>query len=104
MLPALSALLSVGKRAVAAPARTLSRARPTDSTWPTPAQWQGLGQQVGHALIRVHSPILACAASRDTAACAELFKSLKNPYFLGDEVALTQTLGWVDAWTSRPSA
>jgi FAD/FMN-containing dehydrogenase len=104
MLPALSALLSKGKRAVAAPARTLSRARPTDSTWPTPSQWQRLGQQVGDALVPVHSPILACAASRDAAACAALFKSLKNPYFLGDDVALTQTLGWVDAWTSRPSA
>jgi FAD/FMN-containing dehydrogenase len=28
---------------------------------------------------------------------------LKNPYYLGDEVGLTQSLGWVDAWTSRPS-
>jgi FAD/FMN-containing dehydrogenase len=33
-----------------------------------------------------------------------VFKELKNPYFLGDEVGLTQSLGWVDAWTSRPSA
>ena len=38
------------------------------------------------------------------AACTQLLKSVKNPYFLGDEVALTQTLGWVDAWTSQPSA
>ena len=29
---------------------------------------------------------------------------LKNPYFLGDDVALTQTFGWVGAWTSSPSA
>src|SRR5206468_4723408 len=34
----------------------------------------------------------------------ELFAALKNPYFLGDTVELTQTLGWVDAWTSMPSA
>jgi FAD/FMN-containing dehydrogenase len=27
----------------------------------------------------------------------------QNPYYLGDEVGLTQNLGWVDAWTSRPS-
>ena len=27
-----------------------------------------------------------------------------NPYYRGDEVGLTQTLGWVDAWTSQPSA
>jgi hypothetical protein len=36
--------------------------------------------------------------------CAQIFKELKNPYYLGDEVGLTQTLGWVGAWTSRPSA
>jgi FAD/FMN-containing dehydrogenase len=40
----------------------------------------------------------------ESPACAEVFKNLKNPYYLGDEVGLTQTLGWVDAWTSRPSA
>jgi FAD/FMN-containing dehydrogenase len=28
---------------------------------------------------------------------------IKNPYYLGDEVGLTQMLGWVGAWTSRPS-
>jgi FAD/FMN-containing dehydrogenase len=38
-----------------------------------------------------------------TSACAQVFKALKNPYYLGDEVGLTQSLGWVDAWTSRPS-
>jgi FAD/FMN-containing dehydrogenase len=37
-------------------------------------------------------------------SCAQIFKELKNPYYLGDEVGLTQSLGWVDAWTSRPSA
>ncbi len=31
-------------------------------------------------------------------------KSLKNPFFIGDSVALTQTLGWIDAWTSMPSS
>jgi hypothetical protein len=28
---------------------------------------------------------------------------LKNPCYLGDEIGLTQSLGWVDAWTSKPS-
>jgi FAD/FMN-containing dehydrogenase len=32
-----------------------------------------------------------------------VFKNLKNPYYLGEEVGLTQSLGWVDAWTSSPS-
>jgi FAD/FMN-containing dehydrogenase len=33
-----------------------------------------------------------------------LFASLRNPFFIGDNVALTQTLGWTDGWTSHPSA
>ena len=103
MLPAFPAVLKPATRVSAATLRPRSRTRPTDATWPAPAQWQRLGQQVGDALIPVHSPILGCTASRDPRACAALFRSLKNPYFLGDEVALTQTLGWVDAWTSRPS-
>jgi FAD/FMN-containing dehydrogenase len=28
---------------------------------------------------------------------------LKNPYYIGDSPSLTQTSGWVDAWTSAPS-
>jgi hypothetical protein len=40
----------------------------------------------------------------DGEACRDLFRELKNPYFIGDSPALTQTCGWVDAWTSEPSA
>jgi FAD/FMN-containing dehydrogenase len=87
----------------AATASLRSRVRPGDAAWPTPAQWQQLSSQVGDALVAVRSPWPACTASADDAACAAFFKSLKNPYVLGDDVALTQTLGWVDAWTSRPS-
>jgi FAD/FMN-containing dehydrogenase len=31
-------------------------------------------------------------------------RQLRNPYYLGDEPALSQTSGWADAWTSAPSA
>jgi hypothetical protein len=37
-------------------------------------------------------------------AARRLFENLKNPYFIGDDPALTQTLGWVDAWSTQPSA
>ena len=40
----------------------------------------------------------------DGAACDEFFKELKNPYDIGDNPGLTQTTGWVEAWTSAPSA
>ena len=61
------------------------------------------GQEVGGALIKVQSPLTACLAAPAAPACTQLFKSASNPYFLGDEVGLTQTLAWVDAWTSKPS-
>ena len=28
---------------------------------------------------------------------------MKDPYYIGDDPSLTQTTGWVDAWTSQPS-
>jgi FAD/FMN-containing dehydrogenase len=54
-------------------------------------------------LIKVRSPLAACVGASPDAGCAQTFKELKNPYYLGDEVGLTQSLGWIRAWTSRPS-
>lgn len=79
----------------------LGRVRPGDAAWPSEADWSRLSRDVGGRLAAVRSPLAECAAGSD---CTQLFKELKNPYYLGDEVALTQSLGWVDAWTSRPSA
>ncbi|MFO1081289.1 MAG: FAD-binding oxidoreductase [Reyranellaceae bacterium] len=78
------------------------RVRPSDADWPSAERWRALAQQVGGRLAPVPSPWKACAA--DSAACDSLFKKLRNPFFIGDDPALTQTLGWVDAWTSQPSA
>ncbi len=33
-----------------------------------------------------------------------MFKSLKNPYAIGDDPRLSQTTGWIDAWSYAPSA
>src|SRR5471032_13658 len=81
----------------------LARVRPGNPGWPSETQWDELGQQVGDALVKVQSPLATCVNAPDSADCQQLFKELKNPYFLGDEVGLTQSLGWVDAWTSSPS-
>ncbi|HEY0877984.1 MAG TPA: FAD-binding protein, partial [Zeimonas sp.] len=80
-----------------------ARVRPGEPGWPDAAQWQRLARQVGDAFLTVRSPLADCAASPDEGKCDALFASMKNPYFLRDEVGLTQSLGWVDAWTSRPS-
>ncbi|HYC25460.1 MAG TPA: FAD-binding oxidoreductase, partial [Roseiarcus sp.] len=80
------------------------RVRPGDPAWPAEADWDELGRDVGGRLLKVVSPLSACEKSPSDTACAQVFKELKNPYYLGDEPALTQSLGWVGAWTSRPSA
>jgi FAD/FMN-containing dehydrogenase len=35
--------------------------------------------------------------------CKILFANLENPYYIGDNPGITQTLGWVDAWATKPS-
>jgi len=91
------------KRAAAAAAKPPSRVRPGDPAWPSEERWRSLGQEVQGALIKVQSPLAGCLAAPKGPACAQMFKMASNPHFLGDEVGLTQTLAWVDAWTSRPS-
>jgi len=64
--------------------------------------WAALRSRVGDRLINISSPLVACARNRGAGAEA-LFTALKNPYYLSNEPSLTQTLGWIDAWTSEPS-
>lgn len=64
--------------------------------------WQRLRGLLGDKLLRIRSPLVDCARG-DGPSADVLFDRLKNPYYLGEEPALTQTLGWTDAWTSRPS-
>jgi FAD/FMN-containing dehydrogenase len=101
-IPYVSGLLPPASRAAAA-TRALSRVRPGDPAWPSQALWDRLSHEVGGRLLKPHSPLAACASDPSSADCSALFKELKNPYYLGDEPALTQTLGWVGAWTSQPS-
>ncbi len=100
VLPLVASLAACVQPGVRVPFR---RVRPSDSAWPSPATWRSLGDAVGGRLVEPRSPLEACR-SADDVSCSALFKSLRNPYFIGDDVALTQTLGWVDAWTSQRSA
>jgi FAD/FMN-containing dehydrogenase len=79
------------------------RVRPGDPAWPSAASWDQLNCNVGGRLIPVESPLAACRAAPGSPACAEVVRRLKNPYYLGDQPALTQTSGWVDGWTSASS-
>ena len=88
---------------VSAAAQPKTRVRPSDTAWPSDESWDRLSREVEGRLIKVRSPLAACVGASSDAACAQTFKELKNPYYLGDEVGLTQSLGWVGAWTSEPS-
>src|SRR3984957_5332715 len=88
----------------ASPAAPLQvRVRLGDPAWPSEASWDQLNHDVGGRLIKVRSPLADCVGGTPDAACEQVFKELKNPYYLGDEVGLTQSLGWIGAWTSEPS-
>ena len=95
--------LGSGSAASASAAPASARVRPGEPAWPSDAAWDQLSREVEGRLIKVRSPLAACVGASPDAACAQVFKELKNPYYLGDEVGLTQSLGWVGAWTSEPS-
>ena len=101
-LPFARSLLAGSATAVEA-AASFSRVRPGDPNWPSEEAWTALGRRLDGQLIKVVSPLSACMGASPSEACAYLAKEIKNPYYLGDEVGLTQTLGWVGAWTSRSS-
>jgi FAD/FMN-containing dehydrogenase len=88
--------------AFASPA--IRRVRPSDPGWPSKEAWKRLNEAVGGNLIQVDFPINACTSSLQSADCKTLFTNLKNPYYIGDSPGITQTLGWVDAWATKPSA
>ena len=103
VLPTVSscAPATAAKRAAA---RTVRRVRPGDPGWPSAASWEGLSRRVGGRLVRVQSPLDACRDAPAREASREVLRNLNNPFYLGEQPALTQTLGWVDAWACEPSA
>lgn len=80
------------------------RVRPGQPGWPKQAQWDQLQRAVGGNLIKVEPLFAPCARDPDGAACANLLKNLRNPFFLGDQPGGTQVSGWFRAWTPAPSA
>lgn len=83
-------------------ARRLRRVRPGDPLWPSDARWNRLKRDVQGRLINIQSPLKGCGRPQGD-VCETVFTTWTNPYHVGNEPALTQTSGWVDAWTSAPS-
>jgi len=86
------------------PAKKLrERCRPGRAGWPTSEDWQSLNRNTQGRLVRPQSPFSG-AGLVDSDSYREALANLKNPFYIGDQVALTQTSGWVGAWSSQPSA
>jgi FAD/FMN-containing dehydrogenase len=102
-LPLFSWLSASG--AAAAGVRSARWVRPGEPDWPSPAEWAALGESVGGRLVKVQSAFTVCEPDAGSAACTDLFhQNLTDPFYIDQSVNLTQTLGWLDAFTSEPSA
>jgi FAD/FMN-containing dehydrogenase len=101
-VPPLNTLLATDETPSKTP-YAFRRVRPGDPHWPSEEKWNELKTQVNGNLIKLESPLAECKKSPGSTACNDFLKGLKNPYFIGDNPALTQTSGWLDAWTSEPS-
>jgi hypothetical protein len=88
--------------AAAAGNSAFSRVRPSDAAWPDAASWERLNRDVGGRLIKV-KPLLAGCGNINDATCQDELQALRNPYYVGDQPAGTQSVGWVDAWMTAPS-
>src|SRR6266567_1534750 len=71
-----------------------ARVRPGMSGWPSAAAWKNLSRAVGGRLMPAAAPMLTPG---------EAPRLMSNPFFVGDQVGLTQSSGWLGAWRSRPS-
>src|SRR5947208_349612 len=83
--------------------KTFRRRRPSDADWPSKAALKRRNDARDGNLIPVEFPIDACIKDADGTACKNLIANIKNPYYIGEHPGLTQTLGWVDAWFTKPS-
>jgi len=81
--------------ALDAPSAGFRRRRPSDANWPPQAAWKRLHDAVEGNLIPVEFPLEACVKDLASAGCQNLIKDIHNPYFIGDQPGLTQTVGWV---------
>lgn len=65
--------------------------------------WEQLANSLGDRFAPVEWPLAKCLGQPGAEACRAFFSAVSNPYFLGDNPGLTQTFGWVGAWTAKPS-
>src|SRR5690348_7633280 len=65
-------------------ARTVTRVRPGTAGWPTESEWAALSREVGGRLMPGARPAKPPSP-----------ELLANPFYVGDQVGLTQSSGWL---------
>jgi hypothetical protein len=85
------------------PKGLIRRVRPSDADWPSAGEWQKLNEAVGGRLIKVQPLFAGSNDDRKGALCVEALENMRNPFWLADQPAGTETSGWFDAWVSAPS-
>ena len=76
-------------------AEAVERVRPGMPGWPGDTEWAALNDATHGRLSRVNPVVVNPADAQ---------KLLANPFYIADQVALTQSAGWLDGWRSSPSA
>src|SRR6266436_5386877 len=96
-------LIPILPRRLLASSTNFRRRRPVDPGWPSDSEWKQLNEAVGGNLIPVDFPLSILKTDPSGAAAKSLLEDIRNPYYIGDQPGLTETLGWVDAWATKPS-
>src|SRR4030095_15632768 len=81
----------------------IRRVRPSEPGWPKPETWQELKDAVGGNLFEVQPLFAGCKDDAKSTSCLEALQNMRNPFWIADQPAGTETSGWLDAWTSAPS-
>ena len=104
VLKGLAALAATSSLDPVLGAPLMKRVRPSDPAWPGAEEWEGLKAQVGGNLTRPTGLYSACAANATSGDCRSALEEIGNPFFIGDQAGGTQTSGWLNAWSPKPSA
>ena len=90
-------------RAASATEALIRRVRPSEPGWPKPNDWQELKDAVGGNLLEVQPLFAGCKDDAKSASCLQALQNMRNPFWIADQPAGTETSGWLDAWMSAPS-
>lgn len=85
------------------PKGLIRRVRPSDAAWLSTGEWEKLNDVVGGKLIKVRALFAGCEDDRKGASCVEALENMRNPFWVADQPAGTETSGWLDAWMPAPS-